>query len=526
MDVKRKLDCVDSDHATLSIEFQLANKTLLFKATKELRKTTPKELTKIDNFLLRNTQRENFQKKVTKFFQNMDISTAISSSNDELLHLFEKHTVDAAKEVAGKNLTPKPDWFSASEHSLMTLISKRNTALKKFMKKGDPQSKNSLKIARRDLLTEKRRAKRNWQTEFAKSCLQKNFCASPKEAWKMVKQLMGGFQKHHKPFTQKLFKNHKGKLAINKKMNRLHAENHWNTVFNHHATYDASVINEIQQHTINNSLGETPSRKEIQHAIRKMKCDKAPGASQLTTDMLKNLPNYALNFIVEAIQEFWHYETDFKAWHVTKLNILYKGKGDHQGLNNYRGICLKESCAKIISTIISNCLLSHLKTFGSKTQFGMIGCQETQHTLKKALHLRQHHGFETYALFADLVKAFDTVQHPLLFGILSSYSVLEPQIKVVKKMYKDCSVSYKLDSDTINIPYKTGVQQGDNASPVLFVYIMQVFLDTVKTHIKTSKFRYFKSLKNGNLKALNRCLIGQPTASKGTPYEFNNVFCS
>jgi hypothetical protein len=256
------------------------------------------------------------------------------------------------------------------------------------------------------------------------------------------------------------------------------------TPFNHHATYNASVINEIQQHTINNSLGETPSRREIQNAIRKMKCDKALGAPQLTTDMLKNLPNDALNFIVEAIQEFWHHETEFKAWHVTKLNILYKGNGDHQDLNNYRGICLKESCAKIISTIISNPLFCHLKTFGSKTQFGMLGFQEAQHTLKKALHLRRHHGLETYALFVALVKAFDTVQHPLLFGTLSRYGVPEPLIKVVKKMFKDCSISYKLDSDTINIPYKTGVQQGDNASPVLFAYIMQAFLDTLKTHIK------------------------------------------
>jgi hypothetical protein len=94
---------------------------------------------------------------------------------------------------------------------------------------------------------------------------------------------------------------------------------------------------------------------------------------------------------------------------------------------------------------------------------------------------------------------------------------------VVKKICKDCSISYKLDSDTINIPYKTGLQKGDNASPVLFAYIMQAFLDTLKTHIKTSEFRCFKSPKNGNLKALNGCLIGQPTASKGTPFESNNV---
>jgi hypothetical protein len=85
----------------------------------------------------------------------------------------------------------------------------------------------------------------------------------------------------------------------------------------------------------------------------------------------------------------------------------------------------------------------------------MVGYQEAQHMLKKALHLRHHHGLEIYTI--DLIKAFDTVQHPLLFGILNRYGVPEPLIKVIKKMFKDCSISYKLDGDRIKIPYKTGV---------------------------------------------------------------------
>jgi hypothetical protein len=43
---------------------------------------------------------------VSEFFQNLDKSTATNPSDDELLHLFEKHTVEANKEVTGKNLTP------------------------------------------------------------------------------------------------------------------------------------------------------------------------------------------------------------------------------------------------------------------------------------------------------------------------------------------------------------------------------------------------------------------------------------
>jgi hypothetical protein len=154
----------------------------------------------------------------------------------------------------------------------------------------------------------------------------------------------------------------------------------------------------------------------------------------------------------------------------------------------------------------------------------MVGCQEAQHSLKKALILRRQHGLPTYALFIDLVKAFDTIQHPLLFQILEKYGIPLPLVEVVKKMYKNCTVSYKLEKETINIQYSTGVQQGDNTSPVLFAYIMQAFLNTLKTETKPSEFRYFKTPKNGNLKNLNGRLTGQPTTSKGTPFEFNNVF--
>jgi hypothetical protein len=149
----------------------------------------------------------------------------------------------------------------------------------------------------------------------------------------------------------KQIKNNKGATATNKEENLHDLESHWITVFNWHTTYDVGILEEIPQLPMKNSLGTTPKREEIKRAIMRMKSDKAPGMSQLTRQQ----------------------ETDFNGWHITKLNILCKGKGDQQDLNNYRGICLKESCAKIVSIIISNRLLQHLKPFGLKAQFGMIG---------------------------------------------------------------------------------------------------------------------------------------------------------
>ena len=39
-------------------------------------------------------------------------------------------------------------------------------------------------------------------------------------------------------------------------------------------------------------------------------------------------------------------------WNIQKLISLYKAKGGVQNLNNWRGICLKETIAKIVSSIV------------------------------------------------------------------------------------------------------------------------------------------------------------------------------
>ena len=113
----------------------------------------------------------------------------------------------------------------------------------------------------------------------------------------------------------------------------------------------------------------------------------------------------------------------FQTHHWKPSQKQFKNKGGKLATNlkGKKNIESHWNTWKTVSTIITDRLLKHLRRFGSKAQFGMIGCQEAQHTLKKALLLRRQHGLETYALFVDLVKAFDTVQHPLLFDILKKY---------------------------------------------------------------------------------------------------------
>lgn len=171
----------------------------------------------------------------------------------------------------------------------------------------------------------------------------------------------------------------------------------------------------------------------------------------LTMDVIKNLPPKAFNEYVKMIQDFWTTpEIDYDSWHITVLNVLYKGKGDPQDPNNNHGIALKEASAKVLGIFLARHPLKRVRDINPMSQFGHVGYQEAQHTIKRALLLHRQHGLESHAIFIDLlVKAFDTVHHDLLCQILSKYWLLPNIVQNVKKLYSNCKVKIKVRKNTL-----------------------------------------------------------------------------
>ena len=91
-------------------------------------------------------------------------------------------------------------------------------------------------------------------------------------------------------------------------------------------------------------------------------------------------------------------------------------KGDLSDPNKWQEINLMNVCSKIFSCILNNRLYKLLEKHGIKTQFGatpVVDCADGSFTLNTLPRQRKQHNLELYVIFADLVKAFNTVNHDL-----------------------------------------------------------------------------------------------------------------
>jgi sarcosine oxidase/L-pipecolate oxidase len=103
---------------------------------------------------------------------------------------------------------------------------------------------------------------------------------------------------------------------------------------------------------------------------------------------------------------------------IAKVVPIFKS-GDKQSMDNYRPISLLSNFSKIIEKIVAAKRISHLESNNllSSFQFGFRKAHSTLHPLVKFLNkitenlnTKKH----TLAIFCDLRKAFDTVDHQIL----------------------------------------------------------------------------------------------------------------
>ena len=66
-------------------------------------------------------------------------------------------------------------------------------------------------------------------------------------------------------------------------------------------------------------------------------------------------------------------------------------------------------------------------------------------------HLAKNPNVSSYIGFVDLVKAYDTANHALLFDILKHYGAPPTFVKAIERIYQDLVVVLKIEKKTVKL---------------------------------------------------------------------------
>lgn len=128
------------------------------------------------------------------------------------------------------------------------------------------------------------------------------------------------------------------------------------------------------------------------------------------------------------------------------------------------------------------------------------------------LHLRRQHNKETYVIFADLVKAYDTYNHKLMIKVLEKYGATLKFRESIRRHYINLKVTVKIGKEKSEINQDVGVRQGDNVSSVIFHFLMSAFAETLEEDWSNSDIHEADFANTIEIDMQKRQLIGHTKA--------------
>jgi len=160
---------------------------------------------------------------------------------------------------------------------------------------------------------------------------------------------------------------------------------------------------------------------------------------------------------------------------------LFK-KGDRKNINNYRPISMLDPLSKIFEKTIKSRTINFLNkiSFLSNDQFGFRQGRSTDDALLKftsEIYESLNSSLKTSALFIDITKAFDCVDHSILLEKLSMIGFRGNVYDLFKSYLSNRKQFVLIDQEISSIKdIKLGVPQGSVLGPILFLIFFNSLL--------------------------------------------------
>jgi len=218
--------------------------------------------------------------------------------------------------------------------------------------------------------------------------------------------------------------------------------------------------------------------------ICKMHNSKSPGFGNMNVKLLKLAAPIICHSLAYICNISLQTSVFPKSWKQAKVTPIHK-EGDKSDVSNYRPISVLPVVSKIIERAVHNQLYSFLteNNILNPCQSGFRSGHSTTTTLldvSDCILNNMNQGKITGALFLDLKKAFDTVNHSLLIEKLQSYGISGNQLKWFISYLSDRTQSVNVNSTVSDCKLiDIGIPQGSILGPLLFILYVNSLPDSV-----------------------------------------------
>lgn len=179
-------------------------------------------------------------------------------------------------------------------------------------------------------------------------------------------------------------------------------------------------------------------------------------------------------------------------WKQAFITPLFKA-GDRSDVNNYRPISNLSALSKILESLVATQIKSHLESNGilDEMQSGFRSRHSTvTATLKVTddIKMALDKKLVCAAMFIDLTKAFDTVDHPLLINALQKAALGTNSVNWSHSYLSDRTQMVKHGNELSDpVTVLKGVPQGSVLGPLLFL----LFINKICDRLKFCKFHLY-----------------------------------
>ena len=169
------------------------------------------------------------------------------------------------------------------------------------------------------------------------------------------------------------------------------------------------------------------------------------------------------------------------------LVIPLHKKKEKTNPTNYRPVSLLVAISKIIEKIIFKRIYNYMKNKLTNEQFGFRPKHCTSdlmiYLMEKINEIINQDKF-SMVLFFDLAKAFDTLDHTILFRKLERYGIRGPPLDLIKSYLTNRSQKVVINNIfSSELPITIGVPQGSILGPLLFL----IYINDINQAVSTAK---------------------------------------